>query len=301
MFKRLVLFLATNLALLALLSVVMSVLGINPQSFAGLLTMAAVFGFGGSLVSLLMSKWIAKRTTGAHVIDTPRNESEQWLLATVQRQAKTAGIGIPEVAIYDAPEINAFATGANRNKALVAVSTGLLRAMNRDEAEAVLGHEISHVANGDMVTMALLQGVLNTFVIVLARVVGRVVDGYLSNGRNSEGGGIGYFAIVFVLDMVFGLFASTIAMWFSRHREFRADAGGATLAGRDKMVAALQRLSMTYGESTLPKQVAAFGISGGVCSGVKRLLMSHPPLEERIEALRNWQPTTNAVRQGVVT
>jgi heat shock protein HtpX len=300
MFKRLVLFLATNLAVLALLSVVMSVLGINPQSFAGLLTMAAVFGFGGSLISLLMSKWIAKRTTGAHVIDQPRNETERWLFDTVQRQAKAAGIGMPEVAIYDAPEINAFATGANRNSALVAVSTGLLRAMDRDEAEAVLGHEVSHVANGDMVTMALLQGVLNTFVIVLSRVVGRIIDGYISGGRN-EGPGFGYYIIVFVLDMVFGLFASMIAMWFSRHREFRADAGGATLAGRDKMVAALQRLSMTYGESTLPKQVAAFGISGGVGSGVKRLLMSHPPLEERIDALRNWQPTTNAVRQGVVT
>jgi len=300
MFKRLVLFLATNLAVLALLSVVMSVLGINPQSFAGLLTMAAVFGFGGSLISLLMSKWIAKRTTGAHVIDQPRNETERWLFDTVQRQAKAAGIGMPEVAIYDAPEINAFATGANRNSALVAVSTGLLRAMDRDEAEAVLGHEVSHVANGDMVTMALLQGVLNTFVIVLSRIVGRIIDNYISGGRN-EGQGFGYFIIVIVLQMVFGLFANMIAMWFSRHREFRADSGGATLAGRDKMVAALQRLSSMHGESTLPKQIAAFGISGGVGSGIKRLLMSHPPLEERIEALRNWQPTTNAVRQGVVT
>ena len=300
MFKRVALFLATNLAVLALVSIVMAFLGVNANQFGGLLVMAALFGFGGSLVSLLMSKWIAKRTTGAHVIDTPRNESEQWLLATVQRQAKTAGIGIPEVAIYDAPEINAFATGANRNKALVAVSTGLLRAMNRDEAEAVLGHEISHVANGDMVTMALLQGVLNTFVIVLARVVGRVVDGYLSNGRNSEGGGIGYFAIVFVLDMVFGLFASMIAMWFSRHREFRADAGGATLAGRDKMVRALERLAQTYGHSTLPKQVQAFGISGGVGHGLKRLLMSHPPLDERIAALRNAPLDGRAVREGVV-
>ena len=300
MFKRVALLLATNLAVLALVSIVMAFLGVNANQFGGLLVMAALFGFGGSLVSLLMSKWIAKRTTGAHVIDTPRNESEQWLLATVQRQAKTAGIGIPEVAIYDAPEINAFATGANRNKALVAVSTGLLRAMNRDEAEAVLGHEISHVANGDMVTMALLQGVLNTFVIVLARVVGRVVDGYLSNGRNSEGGSIGYFAIVFVLDMVFGLFASMIAMWFSRHREFRADAGGATLAGRDKMVRALERLAQTYGHSTLPKQVQAFGISGGVGHGLKRLLMSHPPLDERIAALRNAPLDGRAVREGVV-
>ena len=241
----------------------------------------------------------AKRSTGARVIDTPRDESEQWLLSTVQRQAKAAGIGMPEVAIFDAPEINAFATGANRNRALVAVSTGLLRAMDRDEAEAVLGHEVSHVANGDMVTMALLQGVLNTFVIVLARLVGRVVDGYLSGNRENSGGGIGYYAIVFVLDMVFGLFASMIAMWFSRHREFRADAGGATLAGRDKMVRALERLAQTYGQSSLPKQVQAFGISGGVGHGFKRLLMSHPPLDERIAALRSVQ-LDGSVRQGVV-
>ena len=298
MFKRVALFLATNLAVLALVSVVMSILGVNANQFGGLLVMAALFGFGGSIVSLLISKWMAKRATGAHVIDTPRNEAEQWLLATVRRQAQQAGIGMPEVAIYDAPEINAFATGANRNKALVAVSTGLLRAMERDEAEAVLGHEVSHVANGDMVTMALLQGVLNTFVIVLARVVGRVVDGYLSGGR--DGPGIGYYAIVFVLDMVFGLFASMIAMWFSRHREFRADAGGATLAGRNKMIAALERLAQNHGQSTLPKQVAAFGISGGNGGGLRRLLMSHPPLDERIAALRNAPLGGGAVRQGVI-
>ena len=300
MFKRIALFLATNLAVLALLSVVMAVFGVNPQSFVGLLVMAAVFGFGGSIISLLMSKWMAKRTTGAHVIDQPRNDTERWLFTTVQRQAQAAGIGMPEVAIYDAPEINAFATGANRNKALVAVSTGLLRAMDRDEAEAVLGHEVTHVANGDMVTMALLQGVLNTFVIVLSRVLGRIIDSYI--GGNREGGsvGFGYYIIVFVLDMVFGLFASMIAMWFSRHREFRADAGGATLAGRDKMVAALERLSLTYGQNTLPKQVAAFGISGGVGHGLRRLMMTHPPLEERIDALRNSQPDTSSVRQGVV-
>ncbi|MBN8265331.1 MAG: protease HtpX [Xanthomonadales bacterium] len=297
MFKRLFLFLATNLAVLALVSIVMSLLGVNPRSFGGLLVMAALFGFGGSIVSLLMSKWIAKRTTGAHVIEQPRNEVEQWLHATVRRQAEAAGIGMPEVAIYDAPEINAFATGANRNNALVAVSTGLLRSMDRDEAEAVLAHEVSHVANGDMVTMALLQGVLNTFVIVLSRLVGRAIDGYLGN---RDGYGIGYYLSVFVLDMVFGLFASMIAMWFSRHREFRADAGGAALAGRPKMIAALERLSRTYGESSLPKQVAAFGISGGVGHGLRRLLMSHPPLEERIAALRNAQPDGGSVRQGVV-
>jgi len=302
MFKRIVLFLATNLAVLALLSIVMMVLqryfGVQLGNTGGLLVMATLFGFGGSFISLLASKWIAKRSTGAHVIEQPRNEAEQWLLTTVRRQAEAAGIGMPEVAIYDGPEINAFATGANRNNALVAVSTGLLRAMSRDEAEAVLGHEISHVANGDMVTMALIQGVLNTFVIVLARLVGRVIDGYLSGNR--EGGpGIGYYVIVFVLDMIFGLFASMIAMWFSRHREFRADAGGARLAGRDKMMAALQRLSQTYGESTLPKQVQAFGISGGVGHGLRRLLMTHPPLEERIEKLRN--APLEAVRGTVVS
>ena len=290
MFKRLFLFLATNLAVLALVSIVMSLLGVNPRSFGGLLVMAALFGFGGSIVSLLMSKWIAKRTTGAHVIEQPRNEVEQWLHATVRRQAEAAGIGMPEVAIYDAPEINAFATGANRNNALVAVSTGLLRSMDRDEAEAVLAHEVSHVANGDMVTMALLQGVLNTFVIVLSRLVGRMIDGYLGN---RDGNGIGYFASVFVLDMVFGLFASMIAMWFSRHREFRADTGGASLAGRDKMIAALERLRLNQGQSTLPNQIAAFGIAGQM---TRRLFMSHPPLEERIEALRK----AGDIRQGVM-
>jgi heat shock protein HtpX len=300
MLKRVALFLATNLAVLALVSVVMSLLGVNANQFGGLLIMAALFGFGGSIISLLISKWVAKRATGAYVIGTPRNEAEQWLLATVKRQAAAAGIGMPEVAMYDAPEINAFATGANRNHALVAVSTGLLRALDRDEAEAVLGHEVSHVANGDMVTMALLQGVLNTFVIVLARLVGRVVDGYLSGGRDTSGGGIGYYVIVFVLDMVFGLFASMIAMWFSRHREFRADAGGATLAGRDKMIAALERLAQNHGESTLPKQIAAFGISGGAGGGLRRLLMSHPPLDERIAALRSAPLDGRAVHEGVV-
>lgn len=297
MFKRVALFLATNLAVMLLLSVVMAVFGIDPRSNAGLLVMALLFGFGGSIISLLMSKWIAKKTTGAHVIQEPRNEVERWLVQTVRRQAEAAGIGMPEVAIYDAPEINAFATGANRNNALVAVSMGLLRSMDRDEAEAVLAHEVSHVANGDMVTMALLQGVLNTFVIILARLVGRVVDGFLNPDRE-EGGGIGYYATVFVLDLVFGLLASIIAMWFSRWREFRADAGGAKLAGSRKMIAALERLSMTYGTSTLPKQVQAFGISGGVGHGLRRLFMSHPPLEERIAALRNASTATVDVRQN---
>ena len=289
MFKRITLFLATNLAVLVLLGMVMFVLEnvfhVRLGNNAGLLLMAAIFGFGGAFISLAISKWMAKRATGAQVITEPRNESERWLLATVTRLAQAAGIGKPEVAIYDAPEINAFATGMNRNNALVAVSTGLLRAMNRDEAEAVLGHEITHVANGDMVTMALIQGVLNTFVIFLARVVGRVVDSAISGSR--DGGGIAYFLIVMALQVVFGLFASIISMWFSRWREFRADAGGARLAGREKMINALQRLAQTYGESTLPQQIQAFGISGQVGSGIQRMFMSHPPLAERIAALRN--------------
>ena len=287
MFSRIALFLATNLAVLVLAGIIMSLLGVHPGQVGGLLVMAALFGFGGSLVSLLMSKWLAKRATRAQVITEPRNETERWLLATVQRQAQAAGIGMPEVAVYDAPEINAFATGANRNNALVAVSTGLLRQMQADEAEAVLGHEVAHVANGDMVTMALLQGVLNTFVIVLARVVGGIVDSFLSGNR--EGGGrpgLAYFAIVMVLEMVFGLFATMIAMWFSRRREFRADAGGAQLAGRQKMIAALERLSQNHGQSTLPAQVEAFGIAGGMGQGLRKLFLSHPPLPERIAALR---------------
>jgi len=288
MFKRIVLFLATNLAVLLLLSIVMSVLqhffGVNLSrgSMGGLLVMATVFGFGGSFISLMLSKWMAKRATGAQVIETPRNETEAWLVNTVRRQADKAGIGMPEVAIYNAPDINAFATGWNRNSALVAVSTGLLNHMNRDEAEAVLGHEISHVANGDMVTMALIQGVLNTFVIVIARVVGGIIDSYLSGNREGEGRGFAYYIIVFALEMVLGLFASMIAMWFSRWREFRADAGGANLAGRQKMIAALEKLQLNHGQTALPNQIAAFGISGKLGS----LFSSHPPLEKRIAALR---------------
>lgn len=286
MFNRIALFLITNLAVLVLAGIVMSVFGINPNQMGGLLVMAALFGFGGSLVSLLLSKFMAKRATGAQVIAEPRNHTERWLLETVRRQAQAAGIGMPEVAVYDGPEINAFATGANRNNALVAVSTGLLQNMTEDEAEAVLAHEISHVANGDMVTMALLQGVLNTFVIVLARVVGGIVDGYLSGNRDGGRRGLAYYAIVMVLEMVFGLFATMIAMWFSRYREFRADAGGASLAGRNKMIAALQRLELNHGQSTLPSQVQAFGIAGGLGQGLRKLFMSHPPLSERIATLR---------------
>jgi len=297
-FNRVALFLATNLAVLLLAGVVMSLLGVHPGQMSGLLVMAAIFGFGGSIISLLLSKTMAKRATGAQVIIQPRNEGEQWLLATVQRQALVAGIGVPEVAVYDAPEINAFATGANRNKALVAVSTGLLRSMSRDEAEAVLGHEISHVANGDMITMALLQGVLNTFVIVLARVVGGIIDSYLSGNRESRGPGMAYFLIVMVLEMVLGLFATMIAMWFSRRREFRADAGGASLAGRAKMIAALERLEANHRPSTLPAQVEAFGIAGGIGQGLKKLFLSHPPMQERIAALR--QQATATVQVGTV-
>lgn len=283
MFSRIALFLLTNFAVLILAGIVMSVAGVNPNQMSGLLIFAAIFGFGGSFISLLLSKFMAKRSTGAVVITEPRNQTERWLLATVERQAREAGIGMPEVAVYDGPEINAFATGANRNKALVAVSTGLLHNMSEDEAEAVLGHEIAHVANGDMVTMALLQGVLNTFVIVLARIVGGFIDSALSGNREGGGRGFAYYIIVFVLEMVFGLFATMISMWFSRHREFRADAGGAHLAGRQKMIAALERLKVNHGQSTLPTQIAAFGIAGG---GARKLFMSHPPLDERIAALR---------------
>jgi heat shock protein HtpX len=291
--KRIVLFLGTNLAILVLLGIVLNLVrgflavqGIELPPTGGLLVFAAVFGMGGSFISLAMSKWIAKRFTGARVIEQPRDATEQWLVDTVRRQARQAGIGMPEVAVYDAPEINAFATGMNKNSALVAVSTGLLRSMSQDEAEAVLGHEVSHVANGDMVTLALIQGVVNTFVIFLARVVGGMIDRVLFRRDNdSSGYGIGYFVTVMVLEVIFGLLASIIVMWFSRYREFRADAGGAKLAGRDKMIAALERLQSSYGQSHLPEQVKAFGITPGK-AGLSRLFMSHPPLEERIAALR---------------
>ena len=289
LFRRIALFLATNLAVMILLGIVLSVLqhvfGIQLGNNGTLLVFAAIFGFGGAIISLLLSKTMAKRSTGAQVITQPRNEVERWLFDTVQRQAQQLGIRMPEVAVYDAPEINAFATGASRNNSLVAVSTGLLRSMSRDEAEAVLGHEMAHVANGDMVTMALIQGVLNTFVIFLARVVGRIIDGMISGNRD-DGPSFFYYIIVLVLDMVFGLFASMIAMAFSRWREFRADAGGARLAGREKMIAALEKLALNQGQSTLPDQIRAFGIAGGIGQGMRKLLMTHPPLTERIRALR---------------
>lgn len=295
--KRIALFLATNLAVLLVFSVVWMILSTffglstfagGKVNYTGMLVFCAIFGFGGAFVSLLMSKWMAKRSTGMHVIEQPRNELEQWLYSTVKRQAEKAGIGMPEVGIYDAPEINAFATGASRNNSLVAVSTGLLRAMSRDEAEAVLAHEVSHVANGDMVTLTLIQGVVNTFVMFLARIIGNLIDRVVF--KNEDGPGIGYFVTVFVLEIIFGILASTIVMAFSRWREFRADAGGADLAGREKMIAALERLAQSYGQSTLPSEVRAFGISGGVAGGFKKLFMSHPPLAERIQALREYTP-----------
>ncbi|NII53256.1 protease HtpX [Luteibacter sp. SG786] len=293
MFKRIALFVATNLAVILLLTCVCHVLGIDQwaaqrgMGIGGLIVFASVFGMGGAFISLVISKWTAKMSTGAKVITEPRNESERWLLETVRRHAEKAGIGMPEVAVYDAPEMNAFATGMSRNNALVAVSTGLLQQMDREQVSAVLGHEIGHVANGDMVTLTLIQGVLNTLVIVLARIVGRVVDSWLSGGRERDGeGGIGYFVVVMVLQIVFGLFASMIVMWFSRWREFRADAAGAQLAGRGSMISALQRLSGNHGDTSLPQSIQAFGISGHLASGVKRLFMSHPPIEERIAALQ---------------
>lgn len=289
--KRILLFLATNLAVMMVLSIVLRVTGLDRWlaayggSYGGLLVMAAVFGFGGSLISLALSKWMAKRAMGVKVIDRPANADEQWLVSTVRALASQAGIGMPEVGIFESPQPNAFATGARRDAALVAVSSGLLQSMNRSEVEAVLGHEITHVANGDMVTLTLIQGVVNTFVIFISRIVGSVVDRSLS--RDGEGrGGIGYFVTVMVAQLVLGIFASLIVMWFSRRREFRADAGGAKLAGRSNMIGALERLKAAH-EPALPAQLAAFGIGGGRGKGLQALFMSHPPLEERIAALRS--------------
>ena len=279
--KRVALFIATNLAILFVLGIVLSilmpVLGLNSASNSGLLFMCAVFGMGGSFISLLMSKMIAKRSVGARVIENPSTNEETWLVNTVRRQAELAGIGMPEVAIYDSPEINAFATGANKNNALVAVSTGLIRSMNRDEAEAVLGHEVSHVANGDMVTLTLIQGVLNTFVYFFARIVANMVN----RGNNSA---FTYLMTVMAFQAIFGILASIIVMGFSRYREYRADSGGADLAGRQKMIAALERLKSNQTDSQLDGQLTAFGISGK--RAWSELFMSHPPLEKRISALQ---------------
>ncbi|KPJ95698.1 MAG: heat-shock protein HtpX [Gammaproteobacteria bacterium SG8_15] len=290
--KRVVLFLATNIAIVLVLGISLRLLGFEgildqqgiDLDINSLLVFAAVFGFGGSFISLAISKWTAKRFTGAQVIETPRNSTEQWLVTTVQRQAQLAGIGMPEVAIYDAPDVNAFATGMSRNNALVAVSTGLLNAMTQDEAEAVLAHEVSHVANGDMVTLALIQGVVNTFVIFLSRVIGHVVDRVVF--KVERGHGPAFWITAIIAEIILGILASIIVMWFSRQREFRADSGGAHLAGREKMIAALERLKGSVNQPHLPDQLAAFGINGGLGSGIKRLFMSHPPLDERIAALK---------------
>lgn len=284
--KRIILFLATNLAVMLVLSIVLSivfrVLGIDSRSIGGLLVFAAVFGFGGSFISLFMSKWMAKRSTGAVVITQPRNATEQWLFDTVRRQAQQAGIGMPEVAIYDSPEMNAFATGASRNNALVAVSTGLMRNMREEEVEAVLAHEVSHVANGDMVTLTLIQGVVNTFVIFFARLIAGAISGN-RNEEGSSGNGFAYMMTVFVLEMAFGVLASIIVMWFSRKREFSADAGAAKLVGANKMIAALERLRNNH-ESQLEGSMMAFGIASKPATS--ELFLSHPPLEKRIAALR---------------
>jgi heat shock protein HtpX len=248
------------------------------------LVFAAVFGFGGALISLAMSKWSAKRMMGVRIIENPRDNLERWLVDTVRKQSQEAGIGMPEVGIFDSPEPNAFATGANKNKALVAVSTGLIQRMSKDQVEAVLGHEIGHVANGDMVTLALIQGVVNTFVIFLARIIGNFIDKAVF--KNENGGGIGYFVIVIVCEILLGILASTIVMWFSRKREFRADAAGALLTDPRSMIGALEALKRAQQPEGLPQQMAAFGINAGVASGLKRLFMSHPPLDERIDALK---------------
>lgn len=288
--KRIFLFIVTNLAVLALLSIVIfiieRVLGVQlPQGgLGGLLVFAAVCGFGGSLISLALSKWSAKHLMGVRVIGTPQSEIEVWLVSTVKRLAEQVGVGMPEVGIFDAEEMNAFATGARRNAALVAVSTGLLRTMSRPQAEAVLGHEISHVANGDMVTLALLQGVLNTFVIFLARIIGGLVDRALFRNDREESG-IGFFLTTLIAQLVLGIVASIIVNWYSRRREFRADRGGANLAGTGSMIGALEALKRSHGEQ-MPPQLRAFGINTPTGEGFMRLFMSHPPLDERIAALQ---------------
>jgi len=288
--KRILLFLITNFAILFVASITLRLLGLEFYltrqgiDFTSLLVFGAVIGFGGAFISLAMSKWIARKTMGVQVIDQPRNETETWLVETVRHHAQIAGIGMPEVGYFDSPEPNAFATGASRNSALVAVSSGLVNRMSRQEVEAVLGHEVTHVANGDMVTLTLIQGVVNTFVFVLSRIVGSVVDKVVFGNR--EGTGPGYWITTIVAQLVLSFLATMIVMWFSRQREFRADAGGAKLAGRGNMIDALEELKRNDPHA-LPKQMAAFGIAGGVPQGLQRLFMSHPPLDERIAALRN--------------
>lgn len=291
--KRIFLFIATNLAIVFVLNIVLHLLGVDhiytrqgTLDINSLLIFSAVFGFAGSFISLAISKWMAKMSMGVQVITQPSNSTEVWLVDTVRNFAREAGIGMPEVGVFESPDMNAFATGARRDNALVAVSTALLQNMSRQEAEAVIGHEISHIANGDMVTLTLIQGVVNTFVIFLSRVIGYVVDRIiLKNDR--EGTGIGYFVAVMVSQILLGILASMIVMWFSRYREFRADAGGAKLSGRNNMIGALQRLQSYHNQSAMPESLQAFGISGK--TGISRLFMSHPPIEERIAALQNAQ------------
>ncbi|MGQ0430448.1 MAG: protease HtpX [Gammaproteobacteria bacterium] len=288
--KRILLFLITNFAILLVASATLRLLGVEPWlnqqgiNFTSLLVFGAVLGFGGAFVSLAISKWTAKRMMGVQLIGEPRNEHEAWLVETVRRQAQLAGIGMPEVGVFNAAEPNAFATGARRNSALVAVSTGLLQRMRREEVEAVLGHEVSHVANGDMVTLTLIQGVVNTFVFVLSRLIGNIVDKVVF--KNERGHGPAFWITTMAAELVLAFLATMIVMWFSRQREFRADSGGARLAGRHHMIGALEALQRSHGQP-LPDRMAAFGIAGGVGQGLKRLFMSHPPIEERIAALRS--------------
>ncbi len=287
--KRIVLFLATNFAIMLVLSITMRLLGVEPYlnanglNLGSLLVFAGVMGFGGSLISLAISKWSAKTAMGVHVIEAPSNSTEFWLLETIRKYSVEVGIKMPEVGIYESPDVNAFATGMSRNSSLIAVSTGLLQKMTRQEAEAVLGHEVAHAANGDMVTMALIQGVVNTFVMFFSRVIGYLIDKIVF--KTERGNGPAFFVTMIIAELVLGILASIIVMWFSRRREFRADQGGAGLAGRRNMIAALERLNAQHPQP-LPEKMAAFGIAGGVGSGLKRLFMTHPPLEERIAALK---------------
>ena len=289
--KRIFLLVVTNIAVMAVLSLVIQVFGLDRalaqkgMNLTGLLIISAIFGFGGAFISLLISKWMAKRAMGVRVITNPADETERWLVNVVTQQAQAAGIGMPEVGIFDSPDPNAFATGANKNSALVAVSTGLLRNMRREEVEAVLGHEISHVSNGDMVTLTLIQGVMNTFVFFLARVIGGIVDKVIL--KNERGNGIGYFVTVIVAQIVLGFLAGMVVAWFSRQREYRADAGGAHLAGTNAMIGALEALKRVHSPTALPEQMKAFGINDAAPTGLQRLLMSHPPLDERIAALNS--------------
>lgn len=290
---RLALFLGTNIAVLVLISIVFNLLGLEgilqqngvDLDLTALLIFSGVAGMSGSFISLAISKWMAKRSMGVRIIENPSNRAEQWLVATVRQQAERANIGMPEVGIFDSPQPNAFATGMSKNNALVAVSTGLLNNMEQGEVEAVLAHEVSHVANGDMVTMSLIQGVVNTFVIFFSRIIGHFVDRVIL--RNERGHGIGFFISSMIAQVLLGMLASVIVMWFSRWREFHADDGGARLASREKMIAALRRLQAVHNPKDLPDEMAAFGIAGGLGGGIKKLFMTHPPLEERIAALQN--------------